>query len=102
MRGGGPQAQRGSGSSIFAGTVGVVFAQGPTVVDGGNGGGGGRAGNDPCVGAGVGGAGGGAAIKFLSSLTPGNTLAVTVGAGGANTGGGGAGGGGVGVVMFEF
>jgi len=55
-----------------------------TVVGGGGGAGGYARGS---------GAGGGAAIKFLTSLTSGNTLAVTVGAGGTgSTGNGGTGG----------
>jgi hypothetical protein len=53
-----------------------------TVIGGGGGGGGGRS-----VGCsdypGNGGGGGGTAIKFLTSLTPGNTLTVTRGAGGS-------------------
>lgn len=37
-----------------------------------------------CIGIGSGGGAGGAAIKYLSSLTPGNTISVTVGTGGAS------------------
>ena len=53
--------------------------------------------------AGGGGGGGGAAIKYLTSLTPGNTITVTVGSGGAGgsasyNGGSGSGG----VVLFEY
>jgi len=50
------------------------------------------------------GSGGGNAIKWLTGLTGGNTLAVTVGAGGAggNAGAGAAGSGGAGVVIFEY
>jgi hypothetical protein len=51
------------------------------------------------------GAGGGNAIKWLTSLTGGNTLAVTVGAGGTggNAGGGYIGAAGAaGVVIFEY
>lgn len=43
------------------------------------------------------GAGGGSAIKWLSSLTPGNTLSITVGAGGSGGTSGGAG-----VVLIEW
>jgi hypothetical protein len=55
--------------------------------------------------AGGGGGGGGAAIKYLTSLTPGNTLAVTIGAAGVGGSGGGypAGGDGFkGVVFIEY
>ena len=56
-----------------------------TIVGGGGGGGSGTGG---CCGKpGSGGGGGGAAIKWLTGLTPGNTLAVTVGAAGAINGG---------------
>lgn len=47
-----------------------------------------------------GGAGGGTAVKWLTGLTAGNTLSVTVGAGGA--GGSSANAGGAGVVIFEY
>lgn len=47
-----------------------------------------------------GGGGGGTATKWLTGLTPGNTLTVTVGAGGASGGGGGTGG--PGAVIFEY
>lgn len=56
-----------------------------TIVGGGGGGGGGTSGTGcgdlPDAGGGV--VGGGAAVKWLTSLTPGNTLTVTRGAGGA-------------------
>jgi len=60
-----------------------------TIIGGGGGGGGGNAGGEcnPSY-SGGGGGGAGAAVKWLTSLTPGNTLTVTRGAGG----GGGAGG----------
>jgi hypothetical protein len=48
----------------------------------------------------VGGGGGGAAIKWLTSLTPGNTLTVTRGAGGSGADGGG--GGANGIIIFEY
>jgi hypothetical protein len=54
-------------------------------------------------GGGGGGGGGGTAIKYLTSLTPGNTLNVTVGTGGAGastTANGGAGA--DGVVVIEY
>lgn len=50
-----------------------------TIVGGGGGGGGGTGTNAP----GMGGGAGGAAIKWLTGMTPGSTLSVTVGAGGA-------------------
>lgn len=53
-----------------------------TVIGGGGGGGGGTYG-------GSGGGGGGTVIKYLTGLTPGNTLAVTVGGGGTANGGSG-------------
>lgn len=46
------------------------------------------------------GGGGGGAIKFLTSLTPGNTLTVTIGAGGTQSGNGAAGA--AGTVVFEW
>lgn len=61
-----------------------------TVVGGGGGGAGGIFSSVPCIGttawAGGPGGGGGTAISFLTGLTPGNTLAVTIG----SAGGGGA------------
>lgn len=81
----------GSGGANYAG--GTLLAQnaiGSTAVYGGGGG----------VLGEFGGAGGGSAVKWLSSLTPGNTLAVTVGAGGTSGAGGAAGG--AGVVVFEW
>jgi len=58
-----------------------------TVVGGGGGGGGGTTG--ACVTYnGIGGGGGGAAVKWLTGLTPGSTIAVTVGTGGAGGSGG--------------
>lgn len=60
------------------------------------GGGGGGQGSQSAAAGGAAGAGGGAAIKYLTGLTPGNTLSVTVGAGGtagaATNGAGGTGG----------
>jgi len=53
---------------------------------------------------GNGGGGGGTAIKYLTGMTPGNTLAITIGAGGA-IGAGGSGNGGLGadgVVIIEY
>jgi hypothetical protein len=50
------------------------------------GGGGGGAGADGCQTWGAGGGGGGAAIEIISGLTPGGTVAVTVGTGGAGGG----------------
>jgi hypothetical protein len=66
-----------SGSGTFTIPSGVTSLK-VTVV----GGGGGSAGTDGAIGAGPG-AGGGVAIKWLTGLTPGNTIAYSVGAGGA-------------------
>jgi hypothetical protein len=48
---------------------------------------------------GGGGGGGGTAIKYLTGLTPGNTLTITIGAGGAPNGGGT---GSAGAVIIEY
>ena len=66
------------------------------------GGGSGQGASNPCGTAysGSGGGGGGSAIKWLSGLTPGNTLSVTVGAGGTAVAGAYAGA--SGVVIFEW
>lgn len=69
-------------SGTFTIPAGVTAVK-VTVVGGGGGSTGGACTNT------VGGAGGGAAIKFFTGLTPGNTLAVTVGAGGPVSGAGG-------------
>jgi hypothetical protein len=59
----------------------------------GGGGGGGGASSAVCFGgSGGGGGGGGTAVTYLTGLTPGNTLSVTVGAGGTAGGTGGTGG----------
>jgi len=85
------------GQQVFTGNGTFTIPTGVTKVKitvvGGGGGGGGSPTAAP--GSGRSGAGGGAAITFLSSLTPGNTIAVTVGAGGsagATNGTGGTGG----------
>ena len=61
-----------------------------TIVGGGGGGGGGAAGVEYVSATfyGAGGGGGGTAIQFISSVTPGNTITVTVGSGGAGGGSG--------------
>lgn len=97
------------GSSTLGGGARSLSGTNAAGENGGNyGGGGGGAPNlsygtpPPSTG---GGGGGGTAIKYLTSLTPGNTISVTVGSGGAggtsgaqNGGGAGAGG----VVIFEY
>ena len=67
--------------------------------------GGGGSGGGASYGAGQsgGGGGGGTAIKYLTGLTPANTLTVTIGAGGtAGTTGNNGGAGGSGIVVFEY
>ena len=61
-----------------------------TILGGGGGGGGGAAaiGKYGTTFYGAGGGGGGTAIQFISSVTPGNTITVTVGSGGAGGGSG--------------
>jgi len=68
-----------SGSGTFTIPSGITRLK-VTVIGGGGGGGNNTAGG--------GGGGGGAAIKWLTSVTPGNTLAYTVGGGGATDGSG--------------
>lgn len=83
-----------TGASTYVGSRGQVFTSSGTftipsgvtavkvtVVGAGSGGAGGNANYY-----GPGGAGGGTAIKYLSGLTPGNTLSVTVGTGGSGGG----------------
>jgi len=69
----------------------------------GSGGGGGWAGNQAGA-VGGGGGGGGCSIKYLRNLTPGNTLTMTIGAGGAGGSGDVSAGnsGGLGVIFFEY
>jgi len=77
---------KGSGSGFFTIPAGVTRLK-ATVVGGGGGSSGALSG-----GTGRGGGGGGTAIKWLSGLTPGNTIAYSVGAGGTagtSTGNGG-------------
>lgn len=103
--GGGDQASGPGGDSIYG------FG-GPRIRDEsragyaatGYGGGGGGACNDSTGQHGNGGAGGGAAIKYLTGLTPGNTLSVTIGSGGAGGSGGtyAGGSGSGGIVIFEY
>jgi hypothetical protein len=71
-----PTLQSFTGSGTFTIPTGVTAVK-VTLVGGGGAGGGSTAANN-----GGGGGAGGIAVKFLSSLTPGNTIAVTVGAGG--------------------
>jgi hypothetical protein len=73
----GSQGQVFTSSSTFTIPAGVTALK-VTVVGGGGGGGGFRAG----VASGSGGGAGGASVKFLTGLTSGNTLSVTVGSGG--------------------
>lgn len=104
---GGNGGDNGSVSPLFAPAV----LGGSSILGGGGinqagrsygGGGSGQGGSNPCGTAygGSGGGGGGAAIKWLSSLTPGNTLSVTVGAAGSAVAGAYAGA--AGVVIFEW
>lgn len=65
-----------TGNGTFTVPTGVLSAK-FTIVGGGGGGGGASAVNN-----GGGGGGGGVAIKWLTGLTPGNTIAVTIGTGG--------------------
>lgn len=81
-----------TGNGTFTIPTGITAVK-VTVVGGGGGGGGGA--NLGCgfTSEGVGGASAAVSIKFLSGLTPGNTLSVTVGGGGtAGSAGGGTGG----------
>lgn len=91
------------GSSFFGGGAANVIGNSAGIAGsnyGGGGSGGARSGN---MQSGSGGGGGGTAIKYLTSVTPGNTLTITVGTGGAggvdtSTGGAGANG----VVVIEY
>ena len=88
----GEQAQVFTSSGTF--TIPTLITAVKVTVQGGGGGGGGASGG-ACPGPGIGGGGGagGAAITWLTSLTPGNTLSVTIGsAGAAGSSGGGNGG----------
>jgi hypothetical protein len=71
-----PDGQFFTGSGTFTIPTGITAVK-VTIVGGGGGGGGATAANN-----GGGGGSGGAAIKFLTGLTPGNTITVTIGAGG--------------------
>lgn len=79
-----------SSTTISSSTATFTIPTGVTklkmTVVGGGGGGGSVVG---CVGSGSGGGAGAAAIKYLTGLTAGNTLAVTIGAGGTTAGAGG-------------
>lgn len=77
---GGGKGQTFTANGTFTIPTGVTAVK-VTVVGGGASGGASNA----CYGAGGGGGGGGAAIKYLTSLTPGNTLAVTVGGAGSTS-----------------
>lgn len=78
----GPAGQAFTSNDIFTIPTGITRLK-VTVVGGGGGGGQGYGGGCCISLPGVGGGGGGAAIKWLTGLTPGNTLTVTVGGGGA-------------------
>jgi hypothetical protein len=73
---GGPTFQQFTGTGTFTIPAGVTAVK-VTIVGGGAGGGGSTATNN-----GGGGGSGGIAIKWLTGLTPGNTIAVTIGAAG--------------------
>lgn len=76
-----PTSQVFTGSGTFTLPTGVTGVK-VTVIAGGGGGGGSTVTNT-----GTGGGSGGASIKWLTGLTPGNTLAVTVGGGGSGNSG---------------
>jgi hypothetical protein len=76
-----------NGDLNLRGTKAEVVAGGVSVLAGSYGAGG-RGGLNDSSNPAVGGGGGGAAIKWLAGLTPGNTLSVTVGAGGLADSGG--------------
>lgn len=82
----GARGQVFTGNGTYTIPTGVTAVK-VTVVGGG--GGGGNATYVCAHGSGGGGGGGGTAIKYLTSLTPGNTLSVTVGGGGGATATGG-------------
>lgn len=94
-----------TGSGISGGPGGgtVFGGGGETGVAGAanTGGGGGGFVGGGCTNGRPGGGGGGAAISYLTGLTPGNTLAVTIGGGGTGAATGGANGA-AGVVVFEW
>ena len=72
-------------AEVRTGSATITIPTGATklfaILNGGGGGGGGAA-SGCCAAGGAGGGGGGALLKYLSGLTPGNTLALTIGAGG--------------------
>jgi hypothetical protein len=72
-----PSFQKFTSSGTFTIPTGVIAVK-VTIIGGGGAGGGASVSNT-----GAGGGSGGIAIKFLAGLTPGNTLTVTVGTGGA-------------------
>lgn len=84
----GAQGQVFTSSGTFTIPTGITAIK-VTTQGGGGGGGGANHGNCGNQGTGGNGGGGGCAIKFLTSLTPGNTLAVTVGGGGNSNAAGG-------------
>jgi len=89
------------GGSIFGGSGKYCLAGDPA--NNGNLYGGGGGGSVASGSIGNGGSGGGASIKYFTGLTPGNTLTVTVGTGGAGgTGTYPGGAGAAGVVIFEY
>jgi hypothetical protein len=91
------------GSSFFGGGAANVIGNTVGIAGSNYGGGGSGGARSSNMQSGSGGGGGGTAIKYLTSLTPGNTLTITVGSGGAggvdtSTGGAGANG----VVVIEY
>lgn len=84
IQGPGFQEQKFTGNGTFTIPSGITQVK-VTIVGGGGGGAGSAGGN-----AGSGGGGGGTAIVWLTGLTPGNTITVTVGGGGGGGAGGGA------------
>jgi hypothetical protein len=85
-------AHPGLGGQAFTSNGGFTIPAGVTklkiTVSGGGGGGGGGAGGTSAASAGSSGSASGTAIKYLTGLTPGGTLTVTIGAGGSSGTGG--------------
>lgn len=98
------QAGSGGSSSLFGGPYMPFGGDSAGTAGGAGTGTGGAGGSLPESYVATGGGGGGTAVKYLTSLTSGNTLAVTIGSGGngGSAGGRAGGAGGSGFVMFEW